>query len=188
MTFTLPNKITIVRLLLAIVFFVTLSFRLFDISFYIFIVAVISDFFDGYLARRNKEVTDFGRIADPFVDKIIICGGFIMFVLFAQDILAPWMVILIVSREFMINSLRGFAESKGVIFPSDVWGKVKMFLQSATVCGLLLYFAFLHDVAAFKIAVIVFIWITIVITVVSAVLYLIKAKKVLIASLSIDNS
>ena len=173
---------------MAIVFFVTLSFSLFDISFYIFIVAVISDFFDGYLARRNKEVTDFGRIADPFVDKIIICGGFIIFVLFAQDILAPWMVVLIVSREFMINSLRGFAESKGVVFPSDVWGKLKMFLQSATVCGLLLLFAFLQDVAAFKIAVIVFIWITIVITVISGVLYLIKAKKVLIESLSIDKT
>lgn len=186
-TFTLPNKITIVRLVLAVIFFILLSFELFAISFYVFIIAVLSDFLDGYLARRNKEMTDFGRIADPFVDKIIVCGGFIIFVLFAQDILAPWMVVLIVSREFMINSLRGYAESKGVVFPSDVWGKLKMFLQSATVCGLLLLFAFFSNTTAFKLTVSVLIWITIVTTVISGVLYLIKARKVLIAGLSINN-
>ena len=123
-------------------FFIILSMQYFAPAFYIFIVAVLSDILDGYLARRNKETTDFGRIADPFVDKIIVCGGFIIFVVFASDILAPWMVVVIVSREFMVNSQRGYAESKGVMIPSDVWGKVKMFLQSATVFGLLMRFAF----------------------------------------------
>lgn len=173
---------------MAIIFFIILSFKYFDAAFYVFIVAVLSDILDGYLARKNGEVTDFGRIADPFVDKIIICGGFIIFVLFAQHMLAPWMVVLIVSREFMVNSLRGYAESKGVEFPSDVWGKLKMFLQSATVCGLLVYFAFLQDVLYFKITVKSLIWATIVITVVSGVLYLIKARKILIEGLSINKT
>lgn len=173
---------------MAIVFFVVLSFQIYSVSFYIFIIAVLSDFLDGYLARRNKEVTDFGRIADPFVDKIIICGGLIIFVLFAQHILAPWMVVLIVSREFMVNSLRSYAESKGVAFPSDVWGKLKMFLQSATVCGLLLLFAFFDNIGVFEIAVSVLIWLTIIITIVSAILYLIKARKVLIEGLSINKA
>lgn len=165
-----------------------LSFQLFFISLCIFVIAALSDVLDGYLARKNKEVTDFGRIADPFVDKIMVCGALIIFVLFAQDILNPWMVVLIVSREFMINSLRGFAESKGVTFPSDVWGKIKMLLQSATVCGLLLLFTFFSNVTEFKFTVSVLIWITIMITVVSGVLYLAKAKKVLIEGLSVNKT
>lgn len=172
---------------MAIGFFIILSMQCYAAAFYVFIIAVLSDILDGYLARRNKETTDFGRIADPFVDKIIVCGGFIIFVLYAQQMLAPWMVVVIVSREFMVNSLRGYAESKGVMFPSDVWGKLKMFLQSATVCGLLMMFAFFSEIVFFRMTVSVLIWVTIAITLISGFLYIKKARKVLIAGLSVNK-
>lgn len=171
--------------MLAIVFFIVLSFKLFIPALFIFIVAVLSDILDGYLARKKGLITDFGRIADPFVDKIIVCGGFIIFVLFAQHIIAPWMVVIIVSREFMINSLRGYAESKGVVFPSDTWGKLKMFLQSFTLGLTLLLFAFLKENPFIETFLFVLIWFTIIITVVSGVLYIIKTRQILIQGMNV---
>jgi phosphatidylglycerophosphate synthase len=67
---------------------------------------------------RWELSTDLGRIVDPFVDKVIICGAFIIFIHIAKDVIAPWMVIVIVAREFFISSIRGFSESKGVKFVS----------------------------------------------------------------------
>ncbi|MGR3311700.1 MAG: CDP-alcohol phosphatidyltransferase family protein, partial [Candidatus Brocadiales bacterium] len=110
----LPNKLTMSRLVLAIIFFVFLSYRLFDMALGAFVLAGFTDWLDGYLARKQDLLTEFGRIADPFVDKIVICGGFIILILHAQTVLAPWMVVVIVAREFLINSLRSYSEMKNV--------------------------------------------------------------------------
>ncbi|MBT6049481.1 MAG: CDP-diacylglycerol--glycerol-3-phosphate 3-phosphatidyltransferase, partial [Candidatus Scalindua sp.] len=133
--FNIPNRITLSRLFLAIVFFVLLTYRHFNISFVIFLVAAATDWLDGYLARKWELSTDLGRLVDPFVDKVIICGTFIIFVNVADDIIAPWMVITIVAREFLVSSIRGFSESKGIKFASNIWGKTKMFIQSWTICA-----------------------------------------------------
>jgi len=108
--FNIPNRITLSRLFLAIVFFVLLTYRHFNISFVIFLVAAATDWLDGYLARKWELSTDLGRLVDPFVDKVIICGTFIIFVNVADDIIAPWMVITIVAREFLVSSIRGFSD------------------------------------------------------------------------------
>ena len=180
--FNIPNKITLSRLFLAIVFFVLLTYRYFNVAFVIFLVAAASDWLDGYLARKWKLSTDLGRLVDPFVDKVIICGTFIIFVHLAKDIIAPWMVITIVAREFLVSSIRGFSESKGVKFASNIWGKTKMFIQSWTICAILLYYAYFENQDWAEYLVSAFLWITIIITIGSGITYVYSAKKTLLAA------
>ncbi len=180
--FNIPNRITLSRLLLSIVFFVFLTYRYFNVAFVIFLVAVVTDWLDGYLARKWELSTDLGRLVDPFVDKVIICGTFIIFVHIAEEIIAPWMVITIVAREFLVSSIRGFSESKGVKFASNIWGKTKMFIQSWTICAMLLYYAHFENVGWAEYVVTVFMWITIIVTVGSGITYVYSAKKTLLAA------
>ena len=180
--FNIPNKITLSRLFLAIVFFVLLTYRYFNVAFVIFLVAAVTDWLDGYLARKWKLSTDLGRLVDPFVDKVIICGTFIIFVHLAKDIIAPWMVITIVAREFLVSSIRGFSESKGVKFASNIWGKTKMFIQSWTICAILLYYAYFENQDWAEYLVSAFLWITIIITIGSGITYVYSAKKTLLAA------
>jgi CDP-diacylglycerol--glycerol-3-phosphate 3-phosphatidyltransferase len=180
--FNLPNRITLSRLLLAIVFFYLLSHRYFDVALIIFFVAVITDWLDGYLARKWDLSTDLGRIVDPFVDKVIICGAFILFIHIAKDVIAPWMVIVIVAREFFVSSIRGFSESKGVKFASNMWGKTKMFIQSLTICALILYYAHFENVGWAEYMVSIFMWITVIVTIGSGITYVLSAKKTLLAA------
>jgi CDP-diacylglycerol---glycerol-3-phosphate 3-phosphatidyltransferase len=180
--FNIPNRITLSRLFLAIVFFVFLTYRYFNIAFVIFLVAAATDWLDGYLARKWELSTDLGRLVDPFVDKVIICGTFIIFVNVADDIIAPWMVITIVAREFLVSSIRGFSESKGIKFASNIWGKTKMFIQSWTICAMLLYYAHFENVVWAEFMVSAFMWITIIITIGSGITYIYSAKKTLLAA------
>jgi CDP-diacylglycerol--glycerol-3-phosphate 3-phosphatidyltransferase len=180
--FNIPNRITLSRLFLAIVFFVLLTYRHFNVALVIFFVAVATDWLDGYLARKWELSTDLGRLVDPFVDKVIICGTFIIFVNVADDIVAPWMVITIVAREFLVSSIRGFSESKGVKFASNIWGKTKMFIQSWTICAMLLYYAHFENVTWAEYLVSAFLWITIIVTIGSGITYIYSAKKTLLAA------
>ncbi|MCP4265727.1 MAG: CDP-diacylglycerol--glycerol-3-phosphate 3-phosphatidyltransferase [Candidatus Brocadiaceae bacterium] len=180
--FNIPNRITLSRLLLSIVFFVFLTYRYFNVAFVIFLIAAVTDWLDGYLARKWELSTDLGRLVDPFVDKVIICGTFIIFVHVAEEIIAPWMVITIVAREFLVSSIRGFSESKGVKFASNIWGKTKMFIQSWTICAMLLYYAHLENVVWAEYVVTSFMWITIIVTIGSGITYVYSAKKTLLAA------
>ena len=180
--FNLPNRITLSRLMLAIVFFVLLSHRHFNVALIVFFVAVITDWLDGYFARKWDLITDLGRIVDPFVDKVIICGAFIIFLNIAKGVIAPWMVIVIVAREFFVSSIRGFSESKGVKFASNMWGKTKMFIQSWTICALILYYAYFENVGWAENMVCVFMWTTVIVTIGSGITYVISAKKTLLAA------
>ncbi|GJQ58124.1 MAG: CDP-diacylglycerol--glycerol-3-phosphate 3-phosphatidyltransferase [Candidatus Scalindua sp. AMX11] len=180
--FNLPNKLTLSRLVLSIVFFFLLSYRSFDIALVIFSLAAITDWFDGYYARKWGQSTDLGRIADPFVDKVIICGGFIFMIPLAKEIVAPWMVIVIVMREFFVSSIRGYSESKGIPFASNIWGKTKMFCQSITIFVLILYIAHFSHIGWTGDVVYACMWITVVVTLFSAIFYVISGKKTLLAS------
>lgn len=137
--------ITVGRLALSIVFFVLLSTL--DTSetadpsrawwaVLIFVVAAVSDVIDGYLARKWQVVTGLGRVLDPAVDKILIIGGLVYLAAgnFAPASgIAPWMVILVIGREFLVTSLRAVIEGAGGKFPADWTGKTKMFVQSVAV-------------------------------------------------------
>ena len=146
----LPNRITVGRLVLALVFFAFFKYAsLTDASEWwkpavaggMFALAVATDALDGYYARKLGLQTDFGRIADPVVDKIIVAGGLIFLTAtdWAREVLPVWMVVLIISREFMVSGLRGFIEARGVAFPSRWDGKLKMILQCIAVPAVFVY-------------------------------------------------
>ena len=156
-----PNVITGSRLVLAAVFFVLLGLYqhqgrgdplLLNIAFGVYVVALASDWLDGHLARRWNVEGQFGRMVDPFVDKVLVLGSFIFFagknfvirdehttVVRTISGVAPWMVVLILARELLVTSIRGAGEGAGVNFGAAYVGKVKMVLQSATILVVLLY-------------------------------------------------
>src|ERR1035437_291116 len=154
-----------------------------QIAFMVFLVAVLTDILDGYLARKWKVESAFGRVVDPFVDKILICGAFIFFSsddfinvaeqLFSQDIIKagritgvhPWMAVVIIAREFLVTSIRGLAESRGIDFRSDWAGKIKMFVQSIAVAAVILDLAVISKVPWIHVLRDVAIWTTVVVTV-----------------------
>lgn len=140
----LPNKITVSRFAIAIVLFAFLvatdtcsgpEWWVPALAGSIFILAVATDALDGYYARKLGQQSDFGRIADPVVDKIIVSGAliFLASVDWARHYIPVWMAVVIVGREFLVNGLRGFIEARGVAFPSRWDGKLKMILQCIAV-------------------------------------------------------
>ncbi len=134
---TLANRITAVRLVLAVVLFGLIAYEYWASALALFGVLLVSDLLDGYLARKRGEVTAVGRILDPFADKIVIVGAFIFLMPYAPE-LAPWVVTLIVARELLVSSIRSFLESARIPFGADWGGKLKMASQSACVAWLLL--------------------------------------------------
>ncbi|MCI0651323.1 MAG: CDP-diacylglycerol--glycerol-3-phosphate 3-phosphatidyltransferase [Planctomycetes bacterium] len=139
----LPNRITLARLLIAVLLFFMLTLQFdsdwassqrltLNLATIVFVICVATDWLDGYLARRYGMITVFGRIADPFVDKVVVCGACIYLVKIAPELIKPWFAAVLVAREFLVTSLRGFIESRGVAFGARLGGKVKMVLQSIT--------------------------------------------------------
>jgi len=147
----LPNRLTMSRLFVALGLFIMLEWirqastndkvvlvsTLAYIALGLFLVAAITDFLDGFLARRRKITSDFGRIADPFADKVLICGSlvFLTGTRGVDDIIMPWVVVIILAREFLVTGLRGYIESRGLSFGAKAIGKLKMILQCFLVGG-----------------------------------------------------
>ena len=128
----LPNKITLGRLALVFVLLALLSFTgqiVLNIALLVFIVASATDWLDGYLARKYNMTTEFGRAADPFVDKVVVLGALIFLIKMPGSHVMPWMVALILMRELLVTGLRAIAESRGVAFAADAIGKVKTVFQ-----------------------------------------------------------
>lgn len=127
-----PNKITVFRIILIPVFVLFFLFRITphadEIALLIFAVASASDFLDGYLARKNNLVTDFGKLMDPIADKLLVCIALICFVKLRESFPA-WCAIVIITREFVISGVRQLAADKGVIIQAGYWGKVKTVVQ-----------------------------------------------------------
>jgi len=127
----LPNLLTTARLGLAVVLFLVISDEDWLIALAVFILAAITDWLDGFLARRQGLTSAFGRNFDPLVDKVLICGAFIFLLPVKPAGVAAWMVTLIVARELIITGLRSFFESQMASFGADWLGKLKMVLQCA---------------------------------------------------------
>ncbi|MEK6644941.1 MAG: CDP-diacylglycerol--glycerol-3-phosphate 3-phosphatidyltransferase [Planctomycetota bacterium] len=193
----LPNQITIGRFFLAIIFLGGLStfswhtraqqLWLLDAAFWIFIVAALSDILDGYLARKQNQVTSFGRILDPFVDKALVCGAFILLLdagftdESGQNVagLSGWMVVLIVARELLVSGLRGFSESKGTPYAANYWGKAKMLVQCITVPIILKTVGSWRDIPWIMSCRTIMIWLTVAVTALSVVSYLVASREAL---------
>lgn len=127
----LPNLITITRLGLTIWLCLCLERQLFGTALVLLLVAAGTDWLDGYLARRWNQITIFGRVADSFVDKLLICGTFIYLTAYPQARLAPSVTALVVLREFLVTGLRSFFEQRGQDFSAKLLGKLKFVSQVA---------------------------------------------------------
>jgi len=111
------------------------------VAFVLFVVGAVTDVLDGWIARRYGEVSVFGRIADPFVDKLLILGTGIFLVAIPgiPEVLPAWVVALILAREMLVTALRSAIEAEGGNFQAGVWGKAKMVLQCVAIAGVIVY-------------------------------------------------
>jgi len=143
----LPNILTMSRLGLAAVLMVLLSlnFPYFKtLALVIFVIAGITDYLDGYLARNVYGVSSFGKLMDPLTDKVIVCAAFVSFV--ELQLVPAWIVVVIIAREFLVTGLRLLAVSKGEIIAAGKWGKHKTVWQIVGIVLILLGLAIQQDV------------------------------------------
>jgi len=213
MTWTWPNVLTASRLPLAAAFFVLVglyapedrafSQGLLIAALAVFALAGITDFLDGYLARRLNQLSTFGRMVDPVVDKVLIVGGFAMLAgrnyamsaaaglsSFEQDLpfwltgrmtsaVQSWMVVVILAREFIVSAVRGYSESQGVKFPATSAGKIKFNVQVAAIIAVLVHLAVFPGQPWVAIVKIAAVWSAVAVTVVSGLTYLNRARSLL---------
>ncbi|GAB6184719.1 CDP-diacylglycerol--glycerol-3-phosphate 3-phosphatidyltransferase [Thermopirellula anaerolimosa] len=146
----LPNLLTLSRIVLAVILFALLSFpssATYWIGLGLFLLASLTDFLDGYLARRFHLVTQLGRILDPFADKLVVCGTFVFLAASPRMLetpggLHPWIVVVILARELLITGLRSFLEQMRIDFSARWSGKIKMALQCLLAVVAFAYLAF----------------------------------------------
>jgi CDP-diacylglycerol--glycerol-3-phosphate 3-phosphatidyltransferase len=130
--FNLPNQLTAARFVLGIVLFVLIELEgYWTACIVIFALAALTDWLDGYLARRQGLESTLGRNLDPLVDKVVICGAYVFLLPVGGSGLLAWMVTVVVARELVITGLRSFLENRGATFGADWLGKLKMVLQCA---------------------------------------------------------
>ncbi len=182
MKMNLPNKLTVLRVLLVPVFMLVLLlsnntsngfFRFLPLL--IFVGAAITDTLDGYIARKHKLITDFGKFMDPLADKLLVCAALICFV--EIKYISSWIVVLIISREFIISGFRMLSATKGITIAANMWGKLKTVVQMILVIVILCDFANILSFLSVLINPLIFL--TIVLTIVSGLTYIIDNKKVI---------
>lgn len=160
-----PNKLTIARMIL-VPFFVlfTLTGWGGDVNRYIclaiFVIASVTDWFDGHLARKNNLVTNFGKFMDPLADKLLVCSALICMI--ELDRLPAWIVIIVIAREFIISGFRLIAAENGVVIAANYWGKFKTASQMVMIILLILDFD-----GIFRTLTSVFVWLSLALTVIS---------------------
>ena len=174
----LPNKLTMFRVILIPFFVFFLLAPYFTgygnyIAVAIFIVASLTDFLDGKIARKYNLVTNFGKFMDPLADKLLVCSALIC--LIALDKIPAWVVIIIIAREFIISGFRLIASDNGVVIAASYWGKFKTASQMLMVIVLMLNI----PGKVFSIIGTVLIYVSLVLTVISLIDYIVKNKDVL---------
>lgn len=173
----LPNKLTTLRVIMIpfFVFFLlwqngeNYTFRM--IALALFIIASLTDLLDGKIARKYNLVTNFGKFMDPLADKLLVCSALIC--LIELNALPAWMVIIIISREFIISGFRLIASDNGVVIAASYWGKFKTTFQMVSVVLLIL------NIPALAFVTTICVWIALLLTIVSLVDYIYKNHKIL---------
>lgn len=173
----LPNKLTVLRVLLIPFFVAALLWghgentTLRYVAAAIFIVASLTDLLDGKIARKYNLVTNFGKFMDPLADKLLVCSALICLIELGD--IPAWMVIVIISREFIISGFRLVASDNGVVIAASYWGKFKTTFQMIAVVLLIV------GIESMAVVTNACLWIAVVLTVVSLVDYIVKNHKVL---------
>ncbi len=174
----LPNKLTILRVILIIPFVLCMLLPGVGTAgkyaaVAIFIFASLTDMLDGKIARKNNLVTNFGKFMDPLADKLLVSSA--MICLTANDKLAAWIVIIIISREFIISGFRLVASDNGVVIAASYWGKFKTTFQMIMIVMLILDFN--NDI--YRICTTVITYVALILTIISLIDYIAKNKAVL---------
>jgi CDP-diacylglycerol--glycerol-3-phosphate 3-phosphatidyltransferase len=128
----LPNQLTVARLVMALAFVGLMSFpslSTYLIAYVVFILATITDYYDGKIARERNLVTNFGKLLDPVADKVLLVGALVMLMQVPGLRVPSWCVVAIIAREFLVTGARSLAASEGVVIPANVWGKTKAVIQ-----------------------------------------------------------
>lgn len=184
----LPNKLTVFRVILIVPFVLLLLgghsewgwfHTIFDgimaytdyIALVIFIVASFTDMLDGKIARKYNLVTNFGKFMDPLADKLLVCSA--MICLIDMDRIPAWIVIVIISREFIISGFRLVASDNHVVIAASYWGKFKTTFQMIMVCLMI------ANIGALNILTQIVMWIALALTIISLIDYIVKNKNVL---------
>ena len=156
------------------------------IALCIFAVASLSDFLDGYLARKNNMVTDFGKLMDPLADKLLVCITLICFVkLRGADVVGSysfptWCAIVIMSREFIISGIRQLAADKGIIIAAGIWGKIKTVVQLFMCLDYIIMPVFIKNgMEWFAVAGVVLMYLATALTIISLIDYIVRNRKAL---------
>ena len=178
----LPNKLTIFRVILIVPFIILLlggnaglfgGFSLYSdyIALIVFIIASLTDLLDGHIARKHNLITNFGKFMDPIADKLLVAAALIALVELSR--IPSWVVIIIISREFIISGFRLIASDNGVVLAASYWGKFKTVFQMIMICLMIANFPILNLVTP------VIMWIALALTVISLMDYLIKNKDIM---------
>lgn len=138
----------------------------------IFVVASVTDWFDGHLARKYNLITNFGKFMDPLADKLLVCSAMICMI--ELDRLPAWVVIIIIGREFIISGFRLIAAENGVVIAANYWGKFKTVSQMIMIILLMLDFG-----GVFAVLTQIFIWLSVALTIISLLTYIMQNRKVL---------
>jgi len=197
----LPNQLTLLRLVMAVAFFATLDAAIpgardlatraswGKVATVLFVAGAATDALDGWLARRWNAVSAFGRVMDPFVDKVLVLGAFVYLAALprmdegtlppVETGVAAWMATTMLARELLVTSLRGWLEGLGVAFPADPVGKAKMVLQSVAVPVVLLVATqpALDDDGFWSGLRATVVWSTVLVTIASAIPYVLRAMR-----------
>jgi CDP-diacylglycerol--glycerol-3-phosphate 3-phosphatidyltransferase len=189
----LPNQLTVARLVLTFVFVALLSIDGLPYggtaALIVFSIAAFTDFLDGHIARKYSLITNFGKLMDPLADKILMCAGFVL--LACLNFIPAWIVIVILSREFLVTGLRLLATAEGVVLAADSLGKYKTIFQIVTVIYFLLIiaarepaFAWLNPIFDLPLLGpaqlgLLLIWVSLALTLISGLSYVWKNRKLL---------
>lgn len=189
----IPNRLTVLRIIMTPLFLVALVWEFpfhYFAALLIFIAASLTDWWDGYLARKNNLVTNFGKFLDPIADKMLTTSAFIGFVALGLGEGIVWITFIVLTREFMVASMRMIAATKGNVVAADWWGKVKTVVQMVAIIMVMAFHGFMElfqmfvpqftllntpMVILYNIA----LWLSAVLTVISGVNYMIKNKNCL---------
>ena len=172
----LPNKLTILRMIMIVPFVVFMLAPVGGaagkwIALVLFVAASLTDLLDGKIARKYNLVTTFGKFMDPLADKLLVCSAMICLVQMGR--IPAWIVIIIISREFIISGFRLVASDKGVVIAASWWGKFKTTFQ------MVMIILMIADIAALSVVTQIVMWIALILTVVSLIDYLMKNNDVM---------
>ena len=184
----LPNKLTVFRMILIVPFVILLlgghaGWGWFDAAFggieaytdyialVIFVIASLTDMLDGKIARKYNLVTNFGKFMDPLADKLLVCSA--MICLIDMDRIPAWIVIVIISREFIISGFRLVASDNHVVIAASYWGKFKTTFQ------VIMVILMIANIQALNILTQIVMWIALALTIISLIDYIVKNKNVL---------